>query len=128
MLIVLLALFASSLLDFNNSMSTKATNCKSLKVPSKDRCAVCKYPGNNEIRKKWGRKCLTASRAEQTSIATSDEFSCSPCEPSSAFSSFSSCSCCSSGESSSAGAVDAAFFSAAVPELSRLPSFGRFSL
>lgn len=80
----------------------KGSNCKSLNVAHKDRCIVCKKPGDNYVRRRYARRCLTAmSLAEQPSA--SDALSCTPCEEPGALSCSSceeptapSCSCCSS--------------------------------
>ena len=100
MLVILLALLSTAFLNVN--MVAKVSNCKSLNVAHKDRCMVCKKPGDNYVRRRYGRRCLTAmSLAEQPSA--SDALSCTPCEEPGALScspceepTAPSCSCCSS--------------------------------
>ena len=53
MLVILLALLRTAFLDL-----TKGSNCKSLNVAHKDRCVVCKKPGDNYVRRKYGRRCV----------------------------------------------------------------------
>ena len=53
MLVILLALLRTAFLSL-----TKGSNCKSLNVAHKDRCVVCKKPGDNYVRRKYGRRCV----------------------------------------------------------------------
>lgn len=77
MLVILLALLSTAFLNVN--MVAKGSNCKSLNVAHKDRCIVCKKPGDNYVRKKYGRRCLTAKSLDEQPSA-SDALSCTPCE------------------------------------------------
>ena len=54
MLVILLALLSTAF--FNLNMVAKVSNCKSLNVAHKDRCIVCKKPGDNYVRRKYGRR------------------------------------------------------------------------